>query len=174
MTTRRLAAILSVLAAAAAYTLVTPGTSGAAYCGIRWGSLAKSRNGTASPLVNVRAGRHDCFDRLVLDLATTTSGSTVRYVAGVPYQARDGYIPLRGGAFLEIVLRGPATYVPRNRAELVDVGGWRTFRQVAWGDTFEGYTTIGLGVRGRLPFRVFTLAGPGTRSRLVIDVAHRW
>jgi hypothetical protein len=29
-------------------------------------------------------------------------------------------------------------------------------------------------VRARLPFRVFSLAGPGAGSRLVIDVAHRW
>jgi hypothetical protein len=34
--------------------------------------------------------------------------------------------------------------------------------------------TLGLGVRGRLPFRVFTLDGPGAGSRIVIDVAHRW
>jgi hypothetical protein len=33
---------------------------------------------------------------------------------------------------------------------------------------------IGLGVRARLPMRVFNLAGPGSRSRLVIDVTHHW
>jgi hypothetical protein len=52
--------------------------------------------------------------------------------------------------------------------------GFRTFRQVAFLGTFEGYTTIGLGVRARLPFRVFVLPGPGSGSRVVIDVAHRW
>jgi hypothetical protein len=35
-------------------------------------------------------------------------------------------------------------------------------------------TKLGLGVRARLPFRVFTLAGPGSGTRLVIDVAHQW
>jgi hypothetical protein len=54
------------------------------------------------------------------------------------------------------------------------VTGYRTFRQVAFLGTFEGYTTIGLGVRARLPFRVQVLAGPGAGSRLVIDVGHRW
>ena len=40
--------------------------------------------------------------------------------------------------------------------------------------SFEGYTTIALGVRARLPHRVFTLYDASTnRSRLVIDVAHR-
>jgi hypothetical protein len=41
-------------------------------------------------------------------------------------------------------------------------------------EPLEGQTEIGLGVRARLPFRVFPLAGPGDGSRLVIDVAHRW
>jgi hypothetical protein len=54
------------------------------------------------------------------------------------------------------------------------VSGYRTFRQVAYAGSFEGQTTIGVGVRARLPFRVFTLAGPGSNSRLVIDVAHHW
>ena len=49
------------------------------------------------------------------------------------------------------------------------MSGYRTFRQVAWADSRRHYTYFGLGVRARLPFRVFTLPG-----RLVIDVAHRW
>ncbi|HEX2064459.1 MAG TPA: hypothetical protein VHE80_08555 [Acidimicrobiales bacterium] len=40
--------------------------------------------------------------------------------------------------------------------------------------TFEGRSTFGLGVWARLPFRVFKLDGPGTSSRIVVDVAHRW
>jgi hypothetical protein len=57
------------------------------------------------------------------------------------------------------------------------VTGYRTFRQVAWAGSSEGISSIGLGVRARLPFRVFTLAGiPGsaTGTRLVIDVANSW
>jgi len=106
----------------------------------------------------------------------------VSYVPAVPYQARDGSLTLRGGAFLNIVLltttydinTGTSTYTPANINELVNISGWRTLRQVAGGGSFEGYTTIGLGVRARLPFRVFPLAGPGGHSRLVIDVAHHW
>ena len=93
----------------------------------------------------------------------------------------DGTIPLRGAAFLEVVIRssthyrtGAPGYLPADKSELVNVNGWNTFRQVAFGGSFEGYTTIGLGVRARLPFRVFTLSGPGAGSRLVIDVAHQW
>jgi hypothetical protein len=177
----RLITLVAALATAAGLALLVPGTAGAAYCGITWGSTAKSRTGSPSPLTNVRGGRHDCWDRLVVDFAGKTSGSQVRYVTGVPYEAQAGNIPLRGGAFIQIRISGPAydangnpTYRPANSRELVDVRGWRTFRQVAWGGSFEGYTTIGLGVRARLPFRVTVLPGPGTHSRLVIDVAHAW
>ncbi len=181
---RRLFSLALVLVTASGLALVHAGTAGASpYCGIYWGSLAKSRTTvSSSSLTDIRAGQHACFDRLVLDFRGRTPSSVVRYVSGVPYQAQGGTIPLRGSAFLEILVSGPAydpetgarTYFFSNRSELVDVAGWRTFRQVAFGGSFEGYTTIGLGVRARLPFRVFTLAGPGSGSRLVIDVAHRW
>jgi hypothetical protein len=48
---------------------------------------------------------------------------------------------------------------------------------VAYAGSFEGSTTLALGVRARLPFRVFTVAGTPNSDdtpRLVIDVAHRW
>ncbi|MGM1058153.1 AMIN-like domain-containing (lipo)protein, partial [Saccharothrix sp. Mg75] len=61
------------------------------------------------------------------------------------------------------------TYSPANRSELVDVTGYATFRQAAWAGSFEGRSTIGLGTRALLPFRVFTLPG-----RVVVDVAHTW
>lgn len=55
------------------------------------------------------------------------------------------------------------------------MSGYSTFRQVAWGGSFEGQSTIGLGVRARLPYRVLTLTDTATgRTRVVIDVAHRW
>jgi hypothetical protein len=64
---------------------------------------------------------------------------------------------------------------PRNQDEMVDVRGFRTFRQLACCGDFEGTTTLGLCVRTRLPFRVFVLPATtvGTQ-RLVVDVAHRW
>ena len=54
------------------------------------------------------------------------------------------------------------------------MAGYQTFRQVADAGSFEGQTTVGLGVRARLPFRAFILAGPDGGSRLVVDVAHLW
>jgi hypothetical protein len=171
------------MAASGAAVLAPAGAQAAPYCGIRWDSLPKAAGAmSVAPIVDVRAGQHACYDRLVVDIAGARGGSHVRYVPAVHTQARGDALRLRGGALLEIVVLDPAnnvntgaaTYRPANKNELVNVNGWRTFRQVADGGSFEGYTTIGLGVRARLPFRVFTLPGPGTHSRLVIDVAHQW
>jgi len=65
-------------------------------------------------------------------------------------------------------------YIPTNRDQLGDVTGWPTLRQVVEVGYYEVQRQSGLGVRGRLPFRVFTLDGPSDHSKLVIDVAHRW
>ncbi len=185
----RTARTAALLVAVAAVTLTAAGPSAlaapatASACSATWGSLAKtSAPMTTAPLTAVRAGRHDCYDRLVLDLgAGATAGYSVSYVASVRQDGSGAVVPLRGGARLAVVAHAPAydasgtpTYVPADPRELVPVAGSRTFRQVAWAGTFEGYTTVGLGVRARLPFRVLVLPGPGAGSRLVVDVAHTW
>ena len=156
----------------------------APYCGITWGSLPKAADSTeVALLTNVRAGRHPCFDRLVLDYAGDVDGFQVQYVSAIDGIGLPRPVDLRGGALLEIVVQTPygedapsffSAYNPPNRTELVNVSGWRTFRQVALVEVWESQVTLGLGVRARLPFRVFTLDGPGQGSRIVIDVAHRW
>lgn len=181
---RRAASILTAAAALLAVNFAAPAASAShePYCGIYWGSLDKvDIDMSAAQLVNVRAGRHACFDRLVLDFHGDIDGYLVSYVPEVRHDGSGKLVPLRGGAALEVVATAPAytekgrlTYRPADPRQLVNVTGWDTFRQVAWAGSFEGQTTIGLGVRARLPFRVFTLDGPGDGSRLVIDVAHRW
>jgi hypothetical protein len=172
------------LTTAASASSVSASTSAAPYCGIVWGSLPKEAGtGGATSLAGVRSGRHDCYDRLVLDLnGGPAAAYHVEYVDAVYEDGSGKLVPLRGGARLRIVVYAPSydivdghpTYTPANPCELTDVTGYQTFRQVADAGSFEGQTTIGLGVRARLPFRVFALAGPGSGSRLVIDVAHHW
>ncbi|MET4135185.1 hypothetical protein [Pseudarthrobacter sp. PvP090] len=163
--------------------LVAPGPATAApYCGLVWGSLMKGAEGmSAANVTNVRTGQHYCFDRLVIDLNGPVSGYTVRYVPQVTQDGSGLPVPLRGQAFLQVTVNAPAydgqgnaTYKPADPKELSNVSGYQTFRQVAWANSFEGYSSLGLGVRARLPFRVFTLAGPDAGSRFVIDVAHFW
>ncbi len=152
------------------------------YCGITWGSLAKRAPGySAGHVTSVRTGRHECYDRLVVDIDGGATGYLVQYVDQVRAGGSGFVVPLRGGARLQIDAHAPAyddsgnvTYLPDDPNEMRNVAGYTTFRQVAWAGSYEGETTIGLGVRARLPFRVFTLDGPGTGSRLVIDVAHQW
>jgi hypothetical protein len=151
-------------------------------CPSGWGSLPESNSRMVqSPVTGVRTGGHACYDRLVIDLRGRSAGYDVRYVGTVRQDGSGAAVPLRGGARLQVVVRAPSysaagtpTYTPANGRELANVTGYSTFRQVAFAGSFEGQTTIGLGVRARLPFRVFTLAGPGSNTRLVVDVAHRW
>jgi hypothetical protein len=185
---RLLALTVTLLAALRVIGPASAATS--PYCGLTWGSLPKAADAGADTdlVTGVRAGRHDCFDRLVVDLRGGRDekfGSyEVRYVPVVLADGSGKPIPLRGEADLQVVLRTPsydqdgnATFTPAAPQEMVDVAGYSTFRQVASAGSFEGYTTIALGVRARLPFRVFLLAGapePDRGPRLVIDVAHRW
>jgi len=179
---KRIAALIGLVLAAVTF-VAAPASAATPYCPIHWGSLARSAPGmSSSPLVNVRAGRHACYDRVVLDVAGPASGYTVRYVTQVRDQGKGDVVLVRGGARLEVVALLPAydintgavTYHPANRSEVVNVTGYRTLRQIAWAGSFAGYTSIGVGVRARRPFRVFVLSGPRSASRLVVNVAHRW
>jgi hypothetical protein len=115
-------------------------------------------------------------------VGSVVPGYSVRYVDTVQQIASGDPIPLRGGAFLEIVVRAPAidvdtgasTYPKAGQPELVDLHAFTTLEQVAWAGYQEGLTELGLGVRARLPFRVSTLQGPGDRIRVFVDVAHGW
>ncbi len=88
---------------------------------------------------------------------------------------------MAGGAKLQVSLQAPAyrdagvmTYPHRSGDHVARVAGYRTLRDVVYGGSFEGYTVFGVGARARLPYRVFVLPGPGTHSRIVVDIAHRW
>ena len=170
--------------ALAALALTTPAQAASPYCGITWGSVDRhgSPAGPGATVTDLRAGRHACYDRLVIDLQGTPAFNSwsVTYVDQVREDPSDRPVALRGGAFLLITLHsadGGSAYDPANPRELVNVTGYRTFRQVARTGAFEGVASLGLGVRAHLPFRVVTLPGiPGTSNgtRVAIDVAHAW
>jgi len=164
---KKLIAITAAAAAVATGSAVAaPQLAGAAGCSVTWGSQAKTSTTNIPGTVGaVRAGRHECFDRLVLDNNRGGLGYSVSYVKQVTQDGSGFAVPLKGGAFLQVVDKAHA---PR-RLAMPNVAGYRTFRQVAWAGSFEGYTTVGLGVRARLPFRVFR-----TSNHLVVDVAHTW
>ncbi|MFB9239414.1 hypothetical protein ACFFWC_28425 [Plantactinospora siamensis] len=154
------------------------------YCGITWGSADKSGGALATaPLIEVRAGQQDCYDRLVFEIDGPANGYRVRY--GEAYTQGQGLALspyTAGGAVLEVTLLDPVAdpntgtvrYPASTGAHPLNLLGYQTLRDVVYGGSSEGYTTFAVGVRDRLPFRVTVLTGPGTHSRIVLDVAHRW
>jgi hypothetical protein len=186
--TTALAAVLLAAGVAAATAPAASAAPAGTVCPTGWGSLDRQdRTVPYQPqaLAGVRTGAQECFDRLVLDVPGTTPANPlayqVHYVTGsAVQQAASGTpIPVRGGAVLEIVVgataydpaTGKAVYPGRVGESLpgVDLSGYRTFVDTRFAGSFEGETQIGLGVRARLPFRVFQLD-----NRLVVDVAHSW
>jgi hypothetical protein len=177
-------ALLAVLGAAvAAAGIAVPGVAAtAASCATPWTSgvdTAVALN--QSPLVAVQTGSHACYDRVVFRIAGSVgAGWDVRYVDVVRTDGSGAALAVPGGARLEVRLhhpaydeRGTATFAAPVGGRVADVAGNPTLRSVVFGGSFEGYTVLGVGTRARLPFRVFSLAGPGGDTRIVLDVAHR-
>ncbi|PJJ44748.1 hypothetical protein ATK23_1991 [Glutamicibacter mysorens] len=170
-------------AVAAALLVVTPASAAApapaaqasTSCPtVYWGSLAKTGSlSTHSTIQDLRTGRHLCFDRLVIDLAGPAASYSARYVSELTGIGSGLPVATTGGANLEILVQAP-TAPGFNPGAKVKNLGYTTFRQLVWLGSFEGQTKVGISTRARLPMRVFTLAGPGDGSRLVIDVAHHW
>ncbi|CAN7264265.1 hypothetical protein LJR027_001086 [Terrabacter sp. LjRoot27] len=170
------AACAAVLAApVAAGTGATATASTAPYCGITWGSTAKATSPAqlwTGAVTGVRAGRHTCYDRLVVDVARGrgTLGYSVRYVSAVTAPGSGLPVAVSGGARIQVTVDAPSTLRPTTTT----FSGWTTFRQLKGVGSFEGYTDYGLGVRARLPMRAFVLVDADGVRRLVVDVAHRW
>lgn len=176
-------ALLSVVLASV--SVVSLGTAGAAhepYCGITWGSLAKGGDGSSdAALSDVRTGVHECFDRVIFDFVGSAAAYEVDYAPEIRTSGKGERLPVAGGAMLRVHLHtnvfdrlGRAHYGRVAGDHVADVHDYRTLRDVVYGGGFERRLTFGVGVRARLPFRVFTLPASGSSGPLVIDVAHRW
>lgn len=173
---------VAVLSAALVLSVLPTAAAGATpYCGITWGSAAKTGADTnyREVLKNIRTGQHDCYDRMVLDLSGNGTGYRVSYITP-PYRDEAGIaIPVSGGAVLQITVEAPsydpATGKPTYNATVgqrlpnVNLAGYQTFREAKFAGSFEGQTTVVLGVRAQLPMRV-TKAD----NRVIVDVAHKW
>jgi hypothetical protein len=182
---RRFVGLLAALSltggvAAAVVASATPAgaaTRQPAVCSTHWGTNAKhgGSSGTVrTPILGVRAGEHGCFDRLVVDLGGGPKPPfSVQYVKHIIAQGSGRVLKVRGHARILIVVRGPAgRHYRANAVNLADVSGFKTFRQVRGAGSFERVTSIGLGVRAKLPFRVLLFGSSTSSWRLVVDVAH--
>jgi len=148
---------------------------------------------TAAPystdaLYLVRVGQHDCYDRVVLDInGPNEVGYLVRYVPVVTADGSGDPIPVAGGAALMVIIHTPPLgfdsgghqpgKVFANTGDhlypAAELDGWRSLRAVRFAGYFEGQSTLAVGVRDNLPFRVFTQLDPTSQiRRIIIDIAH--
>ena len=148
---------------------------------------------TAAPystdaLYLARAGQHDCYDRLVLDVnGPADVGYAVRYVPVVTVDGSGKPLPVAGKAALQVVVHAPplglddSGHQPgRPFANTGDylytadqLARWQSLRAVRFAGFFEGQSTLAVGVRERLPFRVSSQLDRANQvRRLVIDIAH--
>jgi hypothetical protein len=170
-----IAAMLALLTVATPAQAAPALPSQAAACPhVNWGSLPKV-SGLARPaeaITAVRVGSHPCFARLVVQ----TDGAGVprfdiRYVPQIIEDGSGRVIPVPGAAKLQVVIFAQGHNAAGDRSFVLPRVGGETFKALVFAGDFEGQTTLGLGVRARLPFRVLTLTNP---PRVVLDVARRW
>ncbi len=145
-------------------------------CSTAWGTGQEATGpASAAAVFQVRTGQNECYDRVVFQFDGSTTGYAVTYTDRV--NAEDSgrnLVPYTAGeAYLRVRLRAPSNLVNNPGDHVANVFRYQTLRDVVYGGETTNRTTFVVGVRNRLPFRVFTLTGPGDDSRIVLDVAHR-
>jgi hypothetical protein len=180
--------LLAVLATVAAAQLAacgdradTPATQATPQGGIDTMAGATTRpvhvpatNERTALLVDVRAARHEGFDRVVFEFRNALPGYDVRYVSRPIHRDGSGkVVPIAGSHVVRVRMENaldadlaqpaaPLTYTGPQRfspgtpeiVELARIGG------------FEGVLTWAAGLQDRVDFRVTTLTAP---DRLVVD-----
>lgn len=134
-------------------------------------ALAAPAGAQSSPtLVDVRAGRHPGFDRVVFEFRGGLPSHRVRHVDRLVQDGSGNQVQVAGAADLEVVFQdavahdgsGQPTVGPRRFSPRFPV-----LEEVALVGDFEGVVSYGLGLDHRVPFKTSTLSNP---SRLVVDL----
>jgi hypothetical protein len=122
----------------------------------------------------IRTGRQDGFDRVVLEVGGTgTPGWDVRYVDQAASQGSGEALEVAGEAVLQVTLTGAGYPYDTGIEEWVGPdplpgNGTQTVTEVVWDATFEGTSVAFIGTRAEVPFRVYALDSP---TRVVVEVA---
>ena len=129
---------------------------------------------SAAVLKAIRTGRHDTYNRLVLDFSGKFGTVRVRYVPIVHADASDHTVPLLGNADLQVVIdsayAGWGGQKPAYAGPHSVTPGYDALKQVTMSGDFENVLSFGVGVDRVAGFQVMRMTGP---DRLVIDIAHR-
>lgn len=127
----------------------------------------------APVLQAIRPGRHDTYDRLVVDFSGAFGAVRVRYVPMVHADPSDLTVPLLGNAFIEVTVHdayaGWAGQQPSYGGPVSVTPGYPTLKQVTMSGDFENVLSFGVGLDRVAGFTVTRLQSP---DRLVIDFAH--
>ena len=121
-------------------------------------------------LVDVRAGGHTGYDRVVFEFRGPVPEHRIGYVDQLVQDGSGNPVSVAGAADLEVVFEGAnahdedgsPTISPRQFSP-----GLTAVKEVAQIGDYEAVVTYGIGVDRRRPIEVSTLSSP---SRLVIDV----
>jgi hypothetical protein len=122
----------------------------------------------------IRIGRQDGFDRVVLEVGGTgTPGWDVRYVDEAASQGAGEPVEVAGDAVLQVTLTGAGYPYDTGVEEWsgpdpLAAADTEVVTEVAFDATFEGTTVAFVGTTARTPFRVYLLESP---TRVVIEVA---
>ncbi|PRY37158.1 hypothetical protein LY71_12422 [Geodermatophilus tzadiensis] len=125
-------------------------------------------------VTDIRTGRHDGFDRVVLEVeGAGTPGWDVRYVDAASSQGSGDPVEVAGDAVLQVTVTGAGYPYDTGAEEYAGADplpgeGTRTVTEVAFDATYEGTTVAFIGTSSQAPFRVYLLEDP---SRLVVEVA---
>jgi hypothetical protein len=122
---------------------------------------------------DIRIGRHDGFDRVVLEVGGTgTPGWDVRYVSDPSAQGSGDPVAVAGNAVLQVGITGAGYPDDTGVAEYsgpdpLTAADTETVTELVFDATFEGMTIAFVGTRAEAPFRVYLLADP---VRVVVEV----
>lgn len=122
----------------------------------------------------MRVGRHEGFDRLVLEFSgSELPGYRIEYLGGQAMQCGSGLpVNLEGAAVLNVTLRNTTAHDDGGTPTVTNTNptpGFPKLLELRQTCDFEGVVQWAAGMASQEPFRVFELSGP---TRLVIDVQH--
>ena len=129
---------------------------------------------STAELTTIRSGRHDSFDRIVLEFSGPEPMCTASYVNQIVADGSGQPISLDGNAFLQVTLSGAAAHDDAGKStyngpDMIDTPDLQNVAAVTLAGDFEGQVTLGLGLNTKTHYKVFALSGP---TRVVIDVGH--
>jgi hypothetical protein len=122
-------------------------------------------------LVDVRAGGHAGFDRVVFEFRGAVPEHRVQYVDQLVEDGTGDPVSVAGAANLEVVFEGANAHEENGSPTLTRrrfSPGLPAVKEIAQLGDFEAVVSYGIGVDRRRPIEVSTLSSP---SRLVIDIA---